>query len=216
MPSRKGMRHLGSNIEQRNLTKKAPIPWTHPHHPILYSLHKFLLQYEEKRPHNFQLPIVQVTRKTPIPMSPFPCSSHTSTTHASLAKTKACRVGKRSGFLPTPCMLLKLFFFFYKQRDKKLKLKHAKTRGAPYVHKQYTKKAKPKATKEGKKPIKEKVNQQSNHPTNSEKRDSPGPETIETTQEETEERGSSSSYLTSLPLGTFFDFGLPKYTKTDK
>ena len=107
------------------------------------------------------------------------------------------------------------FFLFDRQREK-IKLKHAKIGGAPYVHRQYTKKVKPKATKEGKKPIKEKVKQQSNHPTNSEKRDSPGPETVETTQEETEESDSSSSYLTSLPLGTFFDFALPKYTKTDK
>ena len=72
--------------------------------------------------------------------------------------------------------------------------------------------------KRKKKPKKEKVKQQPDHPTNSEKRDSPSPspEIAETAQEETEERVSSSSYLTSLPLGRFFDFTLPKYTKTDK
>ena len=74
------------------------------------------------------------------------------------------------------------FFLFDRQREK-IKLKHAKIGGAPYVHRQYTKKVKPKATKEGKKPIKEKVKQQSNQPTNSEKRDSRGPETVKTTQE---------------------------------
>ena len=57
-----------------------------------------------------------------------------------------------------------------RQREK-IKLKHVKIGGAP------------KATKEGKKPIKEKVKQQSNQPTNSEKRDSRGPETVKTTQE---------------------------------
>ena len=97
--------------------------------------------------------------------------------------------------------LLLIFSFFDRQRDK-IKLKHAKTGGTPYVHRQYTKKVKPKATKEEQKPRKNKVNQHSNHPSNSEKRDSPRPQSVETTQEETVERGSSSSYLTSLPLVT--------------
>ena len=70
--------------------------------------------------------------------------------------------------------------------------------------------------KRNKKPREEKANQQANHPKNSEKRESPSPKTIETTQEETEKRGSSSKYLTSLPLGMFFSFTLPKYTKKDK
>ena len=41
------------------------------------------------------------------------------------------------------------FLFFDRQKDK-IKFKHAKTGGAPYVHRQYAKKAQPKATKEGK------------------------------------------------------------------
>ena len=57
-------------------------------------------------------------------------------------------------------------FFFDRQREKN-KLKHTKTGDAPYVHRQYTKKVKPKAIKEGKKPRNDKVNQHSNHPTNS-------------------------------------------------
>ena len=41
-----------------------------------------------------------------------------------------------------------IFFFLIDKQT--IKLKHAKIGGAPYVHRQYTKKAKPKATKEGK------------------------------------------------------------------
>ena len=70
--------------------------------------------------------------------------------------------------------------------------------------------------KRKKKPREEKANQQANHPKNSKKRESPSPKTVEITQEETEKRSSSSKYLTSLPLGTFFGFALPKYTKKDK
>ena len=70
--------------------------------------------------------------------------------------------------------------------------------------------------KRKKKPREKKANQQANHPKNSEKKESSSSKTVETTQEETEKRGSSSKYLTSFPLGTFFGFALPKYTKKHK
>ena len=62
--------------------------------------------------------------------------------------------------------IILFYLFIYKPREEII-LKHAKTGGAPYVHRQYTKKASPKATKEKQKPRKAKDDQQINHPTHS-------------------------------------------------
>ena len=80
--------------------------------------------------------------------------------------------GCSSSWFNNHSVMQECFFLIDKEKNK---LKHAKTGGAPYVHRQYTKKVKPKATKEEQKPRKNKVNQHSNHPSNSEKRDSPRP-----------------------------------------
>ena len=59
-------------------------------------------------------------------------------------------------------MIEKTFCFLIDREE--IKYKHAKTGGAPYVHRQYTKKASPKATKEDQKPRKAKVIQQNKPP----------------------------------------------------
>ena len=106
-----------------------------------------------------------------------------------------------------------ILFFFYRQRDK---IKTRQNRGRSLRTQAIYKESQKQSNKRKKKPREEKANQQANHPKNSEKKESSSSKTVETTQEETEKRGSSSKYLTSFPLGTFFGFALPKYTKKHK
>lgn len=80
------------------------IPWTHPHHHVLFSpLHNFPLQPKD----NFQLPLISIFNKTHIPMSLSTCTFYTPTTQASLSKATAYREGKDEH-------RVFVFFFFYK------------------------------------------------------------------------------------------------------
>ena len=108
---------------------------------------------------------------------------------------------------------MKKHSFFDRQRDK---IKTRQNKGRSLRTQAVYKERQKQSNKRKKKPREEKANQQANHPKNLEKRDSPSPETVETTKEETEKRGFSSKYLTSLPLGMLFGFVLPKCTKKDK
>ena len=78
------------------------------------------------------------------------------------------------------------FFFFDRQRENLIKTRLY--RGCSLRTQAVYKESQIQGHKRRKKPREEKAKQQSHHKKNSEKRDSPNPETVETTQEETEKR----------------------------